>query len=63
MASNLEQTVHQIQHDFQNLLTYVTGPEACSHTVYEVELTLFQQLLAIGVALFRLFFVTRTAWP
>src|SRR5712692_6944045 len=61
MASNAEQTVHQIQHDFQNLMAYVTGPEARSHTAYEVERTLFRRLLALGAALLRLFFVTRAA--
>ena len=48
MASNVEQTVHQLQHDFQTLMAYVTGPEAQSHTAYEVELTLFRRLLALA---------------
>ena len=61
MASNAEQTVHQIQHDFQNLMAYVTGPEAHVHSAYEVERTLFRRLLALGAALLRLFFVTRAA--
>ena len=61
MASNAEQTVHQIQHDFQKLIAYVAGPAAYSHTAYEVELTLFRRLLALGAALLRLFFVTRAA--
>ncbi|MGH8057344.1 MAG: ISKra4 family transposase [Candidatus Entotheonellia bacterium] len=61
MASNAALTVHQLQHDFHNLIAYVTGPEAQSHTAYEVELTLFRRLLALGAALLRLFFVTRAA--
>jgi hypothetical protein len=61
MASNPEQTVHQIQHDCHNLMAYVTGPEACSHTAYAVELTLFRRLLALGAALLRLCFVPRAA--
>jgi len=61
MASDVEQTVHQLQHDFQTLMAYVTGSEAQSHTAYEVELTLFRRLLALGAALLRLFFVTRAA--
>jgi hypothetical protein len=61
MASDVEQTVHQVQHDFQTLMAYVTGSEAQSHTAYEVELTLFRRLLALGAALLRLFFVTRAA--
>ena len=44
MASDGEQTVHQLQHDFQTLMAYVTGPEAQSPTAYEVELTLFRRL-------------------
>ena len=61
MASNAEQTVHQIRHDFQTLMASVTGPEAHSHTAYEVELTLFRRLLALDAALLRLVFVTRAA--
>ncbi len=61
MASNTEQTVHQRQHAFQNLMGDVTGPEAHSHTAYEVELPLFRRLLALGAALLRLFCVPRAA--
>src|SRR5215207_7404840 len=59
MTSNPESIVQQLQHEFQNLLTYVTGPDARSQTAYTVELTLFRRLLALGAALLRLFFVTR----
>ena len=61
MTSNPEPIVQQVQHEFQNLLTYVTGPDARSQTAYTVELTLFRRLLALGAALLRLFFVTRAA--
>src|SRR3989454_900270 len=61
MASNAEQTVHQIQHDFHKLMASVTGPEAHAHTAYEVELTLFRRLVALGAALLRLCFGTRAA--
>lgn len=61
MTSNPEPIVQQLQHDFQNLLAYVTGPDARSHDAYTVELTLFRRLLALGAALLRLFFVTRAA--
>jgi len=60
MTSNPEPMVQQLQHDFQNLLAYLTGPDAGSQTAY-VELTLFRRLLALGAALLRLFFVTRAA--
>jgi hypothetical protein len=59
MTSNPEPIVQQLQHEFQNLLAYVAGPEARSQTAYTVELTLFRRLLALGAALLRLFFVTR----
>src|SRR4029450_667588 len=61
MTSNPEPIVQQLQHDFQNLLAYVTGPDARSQTAYAVESTLFRRLLALGAALLRLFFVTRAA--
>ena len=61
MTSNPEPIVQQLQHEFQNLLAYVTGPDARSQTAYTVELTLFRRLLALGAALLRLFFVTRAA--
>ena len=61
MTSNPEPIVQQVQQEFQNLLTYVTGPDARSQTAYAVEWTLFRRLLALGAALLRLFFVTRAA--
>jgi hypothetical protein len=61
MPSNSEPIVQQVQHDFQTLVAYVTGPDARSQTAYMVELTLFRRLLALGAALLRLFFVTRAA--
>jgi len=61
MTSNPEPIVQQLEHDFQNLLAYVTGPDVRAQTAYTVELTLFRRLLALGAALLRLFFVTRAA--
>lgn len=61
MASNVDQIVPQVQHDFQALMAYVTGAEARAQTAYTVELTLFRRLLALGAALLRLFFLTRAA--
>jgi hypothetical protein len=61
MTSNPEPMVQQLHHEFQNLLAYVTGPEARLQTAYTVELTLFRRLLTLGAALLRLFFVTRAA--
>ena len=61
MTSNPEPIVQQLEHDFQNLLADVTGPEVRAQTAYTVELTLFRRLLALGAALLRLFLVTRAA--
>src|SRR6266508_2771008 len=61
MSSNSEPIVQQVQHDFQSLIAYLTGPEARCQTAYTVELTLFRRLLALGAALLRLFFVERAA--
>lgn len=61
MASNSDQIVQHVQHDFQALIAYVTGPEARVQTAYTVELTLFRRLLALGATLLRLFFVMRAA--
>ncbi len=61
MTANSEPIVQQVQHDFQTLVAYVTGPDARSQTASMVELTLFRRLLALGAALLRLFFVTRAA--
>ena len=61
MSSNSAQIVQQIRHDFKNLVEYVTGEASRSRTAYEVELTLFRRLLALGAQLLRLFFVQRAA--
>jgi hypothetical protein len=61
MPSTAEPMIAQVQQQFQDLVAYVTGPETRSSTAYEVELTLFRRLLALGAALLRLFFVTRAA--
>jgi hypothetical protein len=53
--------VQQVHQDFQALLAYLTGPEALTQTAYQVELTLFRRLLALGATLLRLFFLTRAA--
>ena len=61
MPSTAEPMIAQVQQQFQELVAYVTGPETRTSTAYEVELTLFRRLLALGAALLRLFFVTRAA--
>lgn len=61
MSANSSQIIDQLHHDFQSLVEYVTGEDAQSRTAYEVELTLFKRLLALGTLLLRLFFVQRAA--
>jgi hypothetical protein len=61
MSSNSEPIIHQLRHDFQELIEYVTGEESRSRTAYEVEFTLFRRLLALGALLLRLFFTQRAA--
>jgi hypothetical protein len=61
MVSHADPSVAQVQQEFQDLLRYVTGPEAALGTAYEVERMLFRRLLALGLSLLRLFFLTRAA--
>jgi len=61
MSSNSVQMIQQLHHDFQELIEYLTGESSQSRTAYEVELTLFRQLLALGAQLLQLFFVHRAA--
>ena len=61
MPSTATPIIAQVQREFQDLVTYVTGPATRASTAYEVERTLVRRLLALGAALLRLFFVTRAA--
>jgi len=61
MSSNSDSIVQQLEHDFKELIEYVTGEDAQSRTAYEVELNLFRRLLALGAQLLRLFFVHRSS--
>jgi hypothetical protein len=60
MSSNPDEIVHQVHDHFHQLITYVTDADA-HRTANEVERTLFRQLLALGLQLLRLFFVSRAA--
>lgn len=51
--------IAQSEAQLQQLIRYVSGPEAHTRTAAEVELTLFRRLLELGATLLRLFFVTR----
>lgn len=59
MTFNAEAIVPQLEAEFQDLVGYVTGPDARTATAYTVELTLFRRLLALGALLLRAFFLTR----
>lgn len=59
MSSNPDQIVAQMQQDFHQLIAYVR--DAQTRTATEVERTLFRRLLALGLQLLRLFFLTRAA--
>lgn len=61
MSSNSAQIVHQLHREFQELIEYVIGEQSQKRTAYEVELTLFRRLLALGAALLRLFFLHRAS--
>jgi hypothetical protein len=59
MSSNPDEIVAQMQQDFHQLIAYVR--DDMTRTATEVERTLFQRLLALGLQLLRLFFLTRAA--
>jgi hypothetical protein len=59
MSSNPDQIVAQMQQDFHNLIAYVRDDQ--TRTACEVERTLFRRLLALGLQLLRLFFLSRAA--
>ncbi len=61
MAAHTDAIVGHVQQEVQELLVYVTGPEAARRTASEVERTLLRRLLALGLSLLRLFFLTRAA--
>ena len=63
MSSNPDEIVQQMQQDFHSLIAYVRAAESQTRTATEVERTLFQRLLVLGLALLRLFFLTRAAAP
>lgn len=61
MSSNSEQIIHQVRRNFEYLIEYVTDEASQHRTAYEVELTLFKRLLALGAQLLLLFFLQRAA--
>lgn len=61
MSFNSTAMIHQLRTDFEQLLTLVTGPEAHTATVSQMERSLFRQVLRLGLKLLHLFLLTRVA--
>jgi hypothetical protein len=61
MTSTPAPSVQHVPHEFQPLLTSVTGPDARTQTASTVEVAVFRRRLALGAALWRLCLVTRAA--
>jgi len=59
MSSNSTRMIHQLQADFEKLIALVTGPEAQTATLDQIERSLFQQVLRLGLRLLQLFLLTR----
>jgi hypothetical protein len=59
MSSNSTQMIHQLRTDFEWLLALVTGPEAQTATMDQMERSLFRQVLRLGFRLLQLFVVRR----
>jgi len=59
MSSNSMQMIHQLRTDFERLLALVTGPEAHTATMDQMERSLFRQVLRMGFRLLQLFVAVR----
>lgn len=59
MSSNSMQMIHQLRADFERLLAWVTGPEAHTATMDQMERSLFRQILRMGFRLLQLFVMVR----
>jgi len=59
MSSNSTQVTHQLRADFERLLALVTGPEAHTATIDQMERSLFRQVLRLGFRLLQLFVIAR----
>ena len=61
MSFNSPTMIHQLRTDFEQLVTLVTGPDARTATVNQMERSLFRQVLRLGLKLLQLFLLTRVA--
>ena len=59
MAFNSSQMILQLREDFEQLLGLVTGPQAQTATMDQMERSLFRQVLYMGYQLLRLFVLKR----
>ena len=59
MSFNSTQMIHQLRSDFEQLLALVTGPEAHSATIDQMERSLFRQVLRLGFKVLQLFVMMR----
>jgi hypothetical protein len=48
MAFNSNQMIPQLREDFERLLAFVTGPQAQTATMDQMERNLFRQVLHMG---------------
>ena len=59
MTFNSSQMIPQLREDFERLLAFVTGPQAQTATMDQMERSLFRQVLHMGYQLLRLFVMRR----
>jgi hypothetical protein len=59
MTFNSTQMIPQLREDFERLLAFVTGPQAQTATMDQMERSLFRQVLHMGYQLLRLFVMKR----
>jgi len=59
MTFNSSQMIPQLREDFERLLAFVTGTQAQSMTIDQMERSLFRQVLHMGYQLLRLFVMKR----
>jgi hypothetical protein len=59
MAFNSSQMIPQLREDIERLLAFVTGPQAKTATMDQMERSLFRQVLQMGYQLLRLFVMMR----
>ena len=59
MTINSSHMITQLREEFERLLTFVTGAQAATATIDQMERSLFRQVLHMGYQLLRLFLMKR----